>query len=132
MMGGKSTAALSVKDGALHVQGNVDGGLPFAWAGTLWMAGAKPMDPVDFSGRKELVFKVRGPARMATAMIFSGEQVQSRPAMQPFTIQPEWTEVHLPIDKFTGADLAHLRALAFTAGLPAGEFSFELDDIELR
>jgi len=132
MMGGKSAATLAVKDGALQVKGTVDGGLPYAWAGALWMAGAKPMDPVDFAGRKELVFKVRGPARMATAMIFSGEQAQSRPAMLPFAIQPEWTEIRLPLDKFNGADLSHLRALAFTAGLPAGEFSFELDDIELR
>ncbi|XHS76848.1 CIA30 family protein [Burkholderiaceae bacterium UC74_6] len=132
MMGGKSTATLAVKNGALAVQGTVDGGLPYAWAGALWMAGTKPMDPVDFAGRKELVFKVRGPARSATAMIFSGEQAQGRPATLPFTIQPEWTEVRLPLDKFNGADLAHLRALAFTAGLPAGEFTFELDDIELR
>jgi imidazolonepropionase-like amidohydrolase len=132
MMGGKSTAELSVKDGALHVQGNVDGGLPFAWAGTLWMAGAKPMEPLDFAGRKELVFKVRGPARMATAMVFSGEQAQGMPAMQPFAIKPEWTEIRIPLEQFKGVDLAHLRALAFTAGLPAGEFSFELDDIELR
>jgi len=132
MMGGKSTATLAVKDGALLVQGRVDGGLPYAWAGALWMAGARPMEAVDFAGRKELVFKVRGPARTATAMLFSGEQAQGRPTTQSFAIQPEWTEIHLALDKFSGADMTHLRALAFTAGLPAGEFTFELDDIELR
>ncbi|HEY4082132.1 MAG TPA: amidohydrolase family protein [Burkholderiaceae bacterium] len=137
--GGKSTATQAWtaggaggSKGALKVQGVVDGGLPYAWAGTLWMVGSGPMQPLDFSGRKELVFKVRGDERTAAAMIFSGATAQSRPAMQAFKITGEWTEVRLPLERFPGADLATLRAVAFTTGLPAGAFSFEIDDISIR
>lgn len=139
LAGGKSTATqrwtaggAGGSKGALQVRGVVDGGLPYAWAGTLWMVGAAPMQPLDFSGRKELIFKVRGEERMGTAMLFSGAAAQSRPAMQAFKITGGWTEVRLPLDRFPGADLATLRAVAFTTGLPAGAFSFEIDDISIR
>jgi len=140
MAGGRSTATqawsatgANGSKGALKVQGVVDGGLPYAWAGTLWMAGSAPMQPVDFSARRELVFKVRGPEeRSGLAMIFSGPSAQARPAMLPFKITREWTEVRLPLADMAGADLSKLRALALTVGLPAGAFAFEVDDLELK
>ena len=138
--GGKSTATqawsaagANGSKGALKVQGVIDGGLPYAWAGTLWMAGSAPMQPVDFSARRELVFKVRGAEeRSGLAMIFSGPSVQARPAMAPFKITREWTEVRLPLADMAGADLSKLRALALTVGMPAGAFAFEVDDLELK
>ena len=33
---------------------------------------------------------------------------------------------------FEGADLKQLRGLAFTAGLPAGPFTFDIDDVRLE
>ena len=139
LAGGKSTATqawsangANGSKGALKVQGVVDGGLPYAWAGTLWMAGSAPMQPVDFSARRELVFKVRGEERTGMAMIFSGPSAQARPAMAPFKITREWTEVRLVLADMAGADLSKLRALALTVGLPAGAFAFEVDDLELK
>jgi imidazolonepropionase-like amidohydrolase len=139
LAGGKSTATqawmaggAAGSKGALQVQGVIDGGLPYAWAGTMWMAGSAPMQPLDFSGRKELVFKVRGDERMGVAMIFSGASAQGRPAMLPFKITADWAEVRLPLERFAGADLAALRAIAFTTGLPAGSFSFAIDDVSIR
>src|SRR5690606_8677277 len=49
-----------------------------------------------------------------------------------FTAGEEWSEVRLPLDGFVGADLAQLRAIAFTAGKPDGGFEFFLDHVELR
>ena len=73
MAGGKSSATQAWlaggaegSRGALRVQGQVDGGLPYAWAGTMFMPGAQPFAAVDFSARKTLVLKVRSVGDAAT------------------------------------------------------------------
>jgi hypothetical protein len=91
-----------------------------------------PMQPADLSARKELVFRVRGDGRNYSAMLFSGAQMQSLPSMKPFVAGPEWKEVRIPLDGFSGADLARVRGFAFTAGQPAGAFRFEIDDVEVK
>jgi hypothetical protein len=40
--------------------------------------------------------------------------------------------VRLPLAAFGGADLSQLRGLAFTAGLPAGPFTFAIDDVRIE
>jgi imidazolonepropionase-like amidohydrolase len=139
MAGGKSTASVAwqggganASKGALLMRGVVDGALPFAWAGGMWMPGAQAMQAVDFSSRKELVFKVKGDGRDYSAMLFSGVSAQGMPAVARFKSTSDWTEVRLPLSQFTGADLSKLRGVAFTAGLPAGAFEFMIDDVELR
>jgi imidazolonepropionase-like amidohydrolase len=139
MAGGKSSASVAwqmgganASKGALQVRGVVDGALVYAWAGGLWMPGAQPMQAVDFSNRKELVFKVKGDGRDYSAMLFSGATAQGLPAVARFKSTADWTEVRLPLSQFTGADLSKLRGVAFTAGLPAGAFEFLIDDVELR
>jgi Amidohydrolase family/Complex I intermediate-associated protein 30 (CIA30) len=139
MAGGKSTASVAWQasgangsKGALLMRGVVDGGLSYAWAGSMWMPGAQPMQAVDYSSRKELVFKVKGDGRDYNAMIFSGASAQGMPAIARFQTSSEWTEVRLPLSQFSSADLGKLRGLAFTAGLPAGAFEFMIDDVELR
>jgi imidazolonepropionase-like amidohydrolase len=139
MAGGKSTASVAwqsgganASKGALLMRGVVDGGLPFAWAGGIWMPGAQPMQAVDFSNRKELVFKVKGDGRDYSAMLFSGATAQGMPVTARFKSTIDWTEVRLPLSQFAGADLSKLRGLAFTASLPAGAFEFMIDDVELR
>jgi imidazolonepropionase-like amidohydrolase len=139
MAGGKSSALLSWQaggagdsKGALRVAGKVDGGLMFAWAGSMWMPGAQPMQVVDFSSRNEIVFKVKGDGRDYNVLVFSGASAQGMPSMQSFKTSTQWQEVRLPLAKFNGADFGKLRAIAFTAGLPAGNFEFSIDDVELR
>jgi imidazolonepropionase-like amidohydrolase len=139
LAGGKSTATIAWEaggadgsKGALRVRGEVDGGLPYAWAGTLFMPGPQPFEAVDFAQRTTLSFKVRGDARALSAMLFSGAASQRMPAVVAFTATPEWTEVRLPLKGFGGADLSRLRGVAFTAGLPAGPFTFEIDDIRIE
>lgn len=90
------------------------------------------MQPADLSARSEFVFRVRGDGRNYSVMLFSGAQMQSMPSMKPFVAGPEWTEVRIPLNGFNGADLARVRAFAFTAGQPQGEFRFEIDDVEVK
>jgi imidazolonepropionase-like amidohydrolase len=139
LAGGKSSAAISWEaggaggsKGALRVRGEVDGGLPYAWAGTLFMPGPKPFAAVDFARHATLIFKVRGDARTLSAMLFSGSASQRMPALVSFQATPEWSEVRLPLAAFGGADLSQLRGLAFTAGLPAGPFTFAIDDVRIE
>jgi imidazolonepropionase-like amidohydrolase len=139
MAGGKSSAGLTWQaggaaesKGALRMVGKVDGGLPYAWAGGMWMPGAQPMQGVDYGSRNELVFKVRGDGRDYRVMVFSGASAQGLPSTQDFKTSTQWQEVRLPLAKFNGADFGKLRGIAFTAGLPAGDFEFSIDDVELR
>jgi imidazolonepropionase-like amidohydrolase len=139
MAGGKSTASLSWQaggaadsKGALRIVGSVDGGLVYAWAGSMWMPGAQAMQAMNFSSRQEIVFKVKGDGRDYNVMVFSGASAQGIPAVQRFKTSTLWQEMRLPLSKFVGADFSQLRGIAFTAGLPAGSFEFMIDDIELR
>jgi hypothetical protein len=126
--------------GALRVQGQVDGGLPYAWAGTMFMPGSQPFAPVDFTRRTTLVLKVRSAGEGApneatkeiSAMVFSGPATQRQPAVVRFATTPQWAEVRIPLDRFQGADLQQLRALAFTAGPVPGPFSFDIDDVRFE
>jgi hypothetical protein len=54
------------------------------------------------------------------------------PSMQAFTAGSEWREVRIPLSAFAGADIATLRAVAFTAGQPRGAFELYIDRVELR
>lgn len=118
--------------GALAVRGEIRPGFAYPWAGVIFLPAGETMQAVDFSARTELVFRVRGDGRRYNAMLFSGPSMQGMPSMQAFTADKDWSEVRLPLDGFAGADLAQLRAIAFAAGQPAGEFEFFLDHVELR
>lgn len=118
--------------GALAVRGEIKPGFAFPWAGVIFFPAGDATQALDFSARTELVFKVRGDGRRYNAMLFSGPSMQGMPSMQAFTAGEDWTEVRLPLDGFAGADLAQLRAIAFTAGKPEGGFEFFLDHVEVR
>lgn len=139
MMGGASTVSHALvaggaadSRGALEVSGEIKPGSPYPWSGMMFFPNTSPMQPVDFSTRRELVFWVRGDGRQYNAMLFSGPSAQGMPSLQAFIAGPQWREVRLPLDGFAGADIALLRGIAFTAGQPAGTFRFQLDRVELR
>lgn len=118
--------------GALLIRGEIRAGFAFPWAGAAFFPGSEPMQPVDYSGRHELVFWVRGDGRRYRAMLLSGPSMQGMPSELGFVAGPHWQEVRLPLDAFRGADLARLRAIVFGAGVPAGQFEFRIDQVELR
>ncbi|WP_202843142.1 CIA30 family protein [Luteimonas saliphila] len=118
--------------GALRIGGEIRPGFAYPWAGVMYFPAAQPMQPVDLSARKELVFQVRGDERTYSAMLFSGASMQGMPAVQTFTAGPEWREIRLPLSAFAGGDLSQVRGIAFTAGQPQGAFEFRIDRVELR
>jgi len=141
LIGGKSTATQSWRAGgadgsrgALHVEGTVDTGSPFPWAGTMFMPGAQPFAAIDFSPRKALVLRIRsdGGDRVLTAMWFSGAPSNRQPALAAVAVTKDWTEVRIPLASFAGADPARTRAIAITAGAPAGAFAFDIDDVRIE
>jgi len=139
MMGGASSATFRRVEpgaldsaGALEITGEIAAGFAFPWAGVMYMPGSAPMQPVDFSSRSELVFHARGDGREYNVMLMSGATLQGMPAMHAFVAGADWAEVRLPLALFSGADLARLRGLGFTAGAPAGTFNLRIDRVELR
>lgn len=118
--------------GALEITGEVRSGFAYPWAGVIFFPAAQPMQPMDLSARTDLVFHVRGDGRRYAAMLFSGPSAQALPSIVPFQSSSEWREVRLPLSAFAGGDPSQLRGIGFTAGEPAGAFSFQIDGIELR
>jgi hypothetical protein len=64
-------------------------------------------------------------------LVFSGGQ-GAPPSVRVVATGPEWTPVRLALADFPGVDATQLRAIAITAGEPAGGFSFDLDAFEIR
>jgi imidazolonepropionase-like amidohydrolase len=133
--GGKSTVKLDVlpplPDGQvpLSVQASVAPGLPFAWSSVAFMPGNQPMQPADLSAAKILRFKVRGDGKTYQAMLMgAGNQ---RPSTASFVAGPDWQEVSIPLNAFTGIDPAAVAMLAFSAGPQPGDYRFELVDVRL-
>ncbi|HTE39382.1 MAG TPA: amidohydrolase family protein, partial [Steroidobacteraceae bacterium] len=77
MRGGKSTAAMNIVDGgaessnkALRMTGTVAES-PIPWSGAMFNPGPQPYAAVNFSGRKQLSFWIRGDGRPYQVMVFS-------------------------------------------------------------
>lgn len=139
MMGGGSNSSYRLVEGgaegsrgALEVSGEIKPGFAFPWAGVTLFVGTTPMQPVDYSARRELVFHARGDGREIRVMLFSGPSTQAMPSMRSFIAGAGWSEHHMPLAEFNGADATLLRAIAFSAGEPAGAFRFRIDRVELR
>ena len=116
--------------GALDVKGEIKPGFAFPWSGVMFFPSKVPMQLADLSSRSELVFHARGDGRRYQLMLFHGSQ--QMPSMQSFEAGPEWKEIRIPLKGFNGADLACVRAIAFTAGQPEGAFAFRIDRVELK
>lgn len=116
--------------GALDVSGEIKAGFAFPWSGVMFFPSKVPMQLADLSSRSELVFQARGDGRRYQLMLFHGSQ--QMPSIQSFEAGPEWKEIRVPLKGFNGADLARVRAIAFTAGQPAGAFAFRIDRVELK
>ncbi len=130
-MGGKSEVELEVRNGVLHIAGEIQAGGMFPWAGAMVFPGDTPMSAVDFSSHQEIRFRTRGDGRRYSVMVFSGN-TQGIPASRPFTPGDDWSTIVLPFDDFGGADPGMLRGISFSAVDPPGAFSLEIDDVEIR
>jgi hypothetical protein len=136
--GGKSTGEMKPIEGgadnskySLKVSGNIDGGLPFAWAGVMFSPGAQIFAPANLSANKDLTFWAKGDGKTYRAMIFtaSGGRI---PAQQTFTSEKDWKQYKLPLASFNGTDGHDIAAILFVGGPAAGAFEFYLDDVRLQ
>ena len=134
MQGGSSTARLSVESGALRVEGEIVSGFAFPWAGVTYFPGAQPMQPVDFSDREMLRFRVRGDGRTYVAMLFAGGAGCDRASHRGRSRQrPRGPRSRSRSNGFRRRRRASSGGLAFVAQAPRlGPFAFEIDDVEIR
>ena len=91
MAGGASTASMAVRDGALVVTGEIVPGLAFHWAGVIWIPGAQPMQPVDFTGREVIHFRTRGDGRRYSVMLVTSAAPAGPPPTVTSIAPAEWT-----------------------------------------
>lgn len=136
--GGKSTGEMEpVAGGAndskysLKVSGNVDGGLPYAWAGVMFSPGAQVFAPANLSAKKDLTFWAKGDGKTYRAMIFtaSGGRIL---AQQTFVSEKNWKRYKLPLSSFNGTDGHDVAAILFVGGPAAGAFELYLDNVGLQ
>jgi Complex I intermediate-associated protein 30 (CIA30) len=136
--GGKSTGNMNVVAGganssmhALAVSGEIDGGLPFAWAGVMFSPGPQPFAPANLSGKKTLTFWAKGDGKTYRAMLFT-QSGGRMPAQQTFIVGPEWKQFTFPLSAFNGTDGHDVNAILFVGGPQAGKFEFQVDEIRLQ
>ena len=132
LTGGSSSADVAVRDGALVVTGEIAPGAAFPWAGVIWMPGAQPMQPVDFSGREAIRFRTRGDGRQYSVMLISSAEPAGPPPTVTFVAPEEWTQVEIRLEDFPTATPEVIAGLAFVAEGPVGGFFFEVDEVEVR
>jgi beta-glucosidase len=137
MQGGKSNAKMEVMDGgaenskgALRVTGEVIPGVPFLWAGALFVPGTSPVDPVNLSSKKVINFWAKGDGKTYAVALGTQSRQNQMPAIKTFVAGAEWKQYSFPISAFDteGQDVTNL---AF-AQSSVGKFEFEIDQLEIK
>ncbi len=138
IMGGQSSAEMKVvaggakgTNGALQVTGKISAASQQAWAGVMYSPGPQPFAPADLSAKKTLSFWAKGDGRGYAVLVFT-QSSGYQPAIQTFTAGPEWKEIRIPLASFNGTDGKDITAIMFSAGPPAGDFSFTIDTVSLE
>lgn len=138
LAGGKSTATLAVagpgahgSKGALRISGEVMAGSEHPWAGAMFFPGPQPMAPANLSAMKELTFWARGDGKRYGVLLFAHSR-GTLPTSVAFDAPAQWTQVRLPLARFTGIDGRDVTGLFFGAVSGPGRFALEIDDVELR
>ena len=136
--GGKSTGEMKVVDGgangamhALDISGNIDGSLPYAWAGVMFSPGDQPFAPVNLSSKKNISFFAKGDGQNYRVLFFTASGGRM-PSQQTFSTTPDWKKVSIPFSSFNGTDCHDISAILFVGGPAAGKFDFQIDEIKLE
>jgi hypothetical protein len=134
MMGGKSTARLSVVTGGtgkstrvLRVDGEIVAGQMYPWAGAMLVFSKTPMAPVDVRPMRELSFAVRSESPLRL-MMFSASTGRI-PVNKDVPAAKEWTTVTVPLSEL-GLDGSDLQGFLISG--VSGAFWYELDEVRLR
>jgi len=138
IMGGQSTAEMKVVEGgaqgtkgALQVTGKISGAAQNPWAGVMYSPGPQPFAPADLSSKKTLSFWAKGDGRTYVVLLFT-QSGGYTPAVRLLTLGPDWKEFRFPLAEFNGTDGKDVTAIMYSAGPPAGDFSFTLDSVRLE
>ena len=116
---------------ALLIEGEVDGGLPYAWAGAMFFPGEVPMSPADLSSKKQISFWAKADGRAYSVMLFAPSKFFA-PIIQTFVPGVEWKQFTFKLTQFDGYDGHDLAGLFIGAGLPAGKFALQIDDVSFQ
>ena len=115
------------------MEGTVDAGLPYAWAGVTFYPGEERYAPADLSAKDSVVFWLRGDGGQYRLMLLAdAPDGREARAERRFRGDPEWRLVAIALHEFRGVDLTRIKGIAFLAGPGPGAFAFELDEIRLR
>jgi imidazolonepropionase-like amidohydrolase len=136
-LGGRSAAKLDVVNGgalgtsrALHVSGEaVRSTTHHIWSGVLYSPGEFPMQLVDLSGWRELVFWAKGDGAKFQVHFFIGSTTV--PQSQSFVATSDWTEYRFDFRRFGGTLGKDIKGIFFGATSP-GAYAFSLDQVQLR
>jgi beta-glucosidase len=135
--GGKSTGSMRVvaggannSKGALRVTGEIVAG-KFPWSGVFFVPGSSPSDTVNLSGKKTLSFWAKGDGKNYAVAVLTEANSSGMPLLQPFVAGPEWKEYSFAISAFK-TDGSDIRGFIFARGQDAGNFEFELDQVEIK
>ena len=138
LRGGKSKASFKVVEngaqqskGALLIEGEVDAGLPYAWAGAMFFPGEAPMSPADLSSKKQISFWAKADERTYSVMLFAPSRGYA-PIIQTFVPGTEWKQFAFKLSQFDGYDGHDLAGLFIGAGLPAGKFALQIDEVSFQ
>ncbi len=130
MAGGASTVKLAAHpEGGLHITGTIDGKLPFAWAGAMWMPAGAFNKGLDFRSVKALRFRVTGTGsgRLMLYTTTGGFMPQEK----RFEAKPEGVEVTIPFSAFKG-DLGKVNALILCAGPKPGPVDLRIQELRVE
>ncbi len=122
-MGGESTATIDFVGDLLRVEGTLNPGFPFPYAGAMWTPGEQPMQAVDFSGMSRLRFSIDGSMTAYQVMVFSGDMETA-----PDRLEVEaGDEIIVEFSELPTVDLSQLRAIGVFASGQNGAFRFEIE-----
>jgi hypothetical protein len=103
-------------------------GFPFPWSGAMFVPGTAPMQPVNLSNKKRIVFWARGNPATYRIML-SAKSYWPVPVSRFFVTAHEWRRYTFDISDFDGMDDHDLTGVTFAAGPHHGTFAFQIDDI---
>ena len=90
-------------------------GSPLPWAGVIWMPGAQPMQPVDFSGRETIRFRDEGGWAAVLGDADRQRGAGRAAAHRDVHRAREWTRVEIRLEDFPTATPEVIAGLAFVA-----------------
>jgi hypothetical protein len=114
---------------ALAVNGRLEPGQPFPYAGAMWFASNIPMQPEDHSEHTRLLLTIEAAAGNYQAMFFSGPNQNA----QPLPVSLEAGRLNsIELKEISGLDLTRLRAIGVFANGAVGEVDFRIVQARLE